>query len=144
MAVTVLWWLAVVKSSFLPNVVEEIRHGCKHLQMSLINNSKFVWNIPGWDAIENRLSVWTVDLKIWVRGRKIVIGKMLDTIYNIKAVRRKSSRNSLSVGLEPSVLYISAIETSSRKSVCASRSKSLYKSSCMHFSPLLKLLLLDL
>ena len=34
--------------------------------MSPINNSKFVRNIPGWDAVENRLSVWIVDLKIWV------------------------------------------------------------------------------
>ena len=30
----ILLWLAVVKSSFLPNVAEEIRHGCKHLQTS--------------------------------------------------------------------------------------------------------------
>ena len=40
--------------------------------------------MPGCDAIENRLSVWTVDLKIWVGkncdgrrlGRKFVLGKM--------------------------------------------------------------------
>ena len=75
---------SVVKSSFSPNVVEEITHGCKDLQRSLIINSKFVWNIPGWDAIESRLSVWVGDLKIWVgqefllqtlRGRE-VIGKI--------------------------------------------------------------------
>ena len=46
--------------------VEEITHGFKDLQRSLIINSKFVGNIPGWDAIESRSSVSTVDLKIWV------------------------------------------------------------------------------
>ena len=59
-------WLAVVKSSFSPNALEEIIHGGKHLQRSLINNSKFVRNILGWNAIENRLSVYIVDLKTLV------------------------------------------------------------------------------
>ena len=29
------------KIKFRPNIVEDIRHGCKHLQRSLVNNSKF-------------------------------------------------------------------------------------------------------
>ena len=57
---------SAVESNFSPNVVKEIRDGCKHLKRSLINNSEFVRNIPGWDAKENRLSIWIVDLKIWV------------------------------------------------------------------------------
>ena len=64
--------MAVVKSSFSPNVVEEITHGYKDLQRSLITNSEFVWNIPGWDAIESRLSVWIVDLNVWV-GQEFVL-----------------------------------------------------------------------
>ena len=74
---------SVVKSSFVPNVVKEITHGCKDLQMTLTINSKFVWNILGWDAIESRLSVWIMDLKIWVGqeflltlGGREAIGKM--------------------------------------------------------------------
>ena len=62
-------------------VVEEVRHGSKHLQRFLINSSKFLWNIPGWDAIENKLSVWNVDLKIWVWSRisftDMGVGKLL-------------------------------------------------------------------
>ena len=64
--------MAVVKSGFSPNVVEEIKHGCKHLQRSLLNNSKFFCNVTDWDAIENRLSVWTEDLKIWV-GQELLL-----------------------------------------------------------------------
>ena len=76
--------MALVKSSFLPNVVEEITHGSKDLLESLVINSKFVWNIPGWGPIERGLTVWIVDLKIWIGqeillqtfGSKEVIGKM--------------------------------------------------------------------
>ena len=53
------------------------------------------------------------------------------------------SHHSLLVGMEPSALSVSVTETS-RNSVYPSLSKCLYKCSCMHFSPLLKLLLLDL
>ena len=75
---------SVVKSNFSPNVVVKIKHGCKDPQRSLIINSKFVRNIPGWDAIESRLSVSIVDLKIWVGqefilqalGGREAIGKM--------------------------------------------------------------------
>ena len=61
----ILLWLTVVYR-FSPNVTEEIKHGCKDLKWSLISNGKFVGNIPGWDAMEDRLSVGTVDLKICV------------------------------------------------------------------------------
>ena len=49
--------------------------------MSLMNNSKFVWNILGWDAIENRLSVWAVHFKmsVWTRifFTDVMAGKFL-------------------------------------------------------------------
>ena len=65
--------MAVVKYSFSPNVaVEEIGHGCKHLQRSLIKNTKFVCNIPWWDAIEIRISNWIVDLKTRV-GQEFIL-----------------------------------------------------------------------
>ena len=51
----------MLKSSFLPDIVDEIRHDCKHLQRSVISN-RFL----GWDAIKSGLSVWIVDLEIWV------------------------------------------------------------------------------
>ena len=38
-----------------------------------INNNKFVRNIPGLDAIENRLPVWTVDLKMWRIGQVLFL-----------------------------------------------------------------------
>ena len=49
----------------------------------MVNLSEIA-SIPGWDAIESRLSVWIVDLKIWVGqefllqmlGGREVIGKM--------------------------------------------------------------------
>ena len=34
--------VAVLKSSFTPNAVDEIIHGCKDLKKSLIINSNFV------------------------------------------------------------------------------------------------------
>ena len=37
------------KSSFLQNIVEEIRPGCRNLATKVPNNGKFVGNIPGWD-----------------------------------------------------------------------------------------------
>ena len=73
----------------------------------------------------------------------------LDTIYSIKAVRCKCFKGSHPVILSLSGIrfvciinkcYWNIIE----KLVCLSLSKCLYKCSCMHFSPLLKLLLLDL
>ena len=64
-----LLWVVVVKWSFSRKIVQEIRHGSKHLQRFLINSNKCVSNIPGWHAIEDRFSVWTVYLKIWVLSR---------------------------------------------------------------------------
>ena len=55
--------MAVVKSIFSPTIVEEIRHGCKNLQRSLINNSKFIWNIPVSYLVH--LFKWRVDLGVW-------------------------------------------------------------------------------
>ena len=55
--------LAVGKSSFLQNIVEEIRPGVEIYEKVPING-KFVWNIPGWDDAWS--PVWCVDLKIWV------------------------------------------------------------------------------
>ena len=52
-------WLAVEKFSFLRNVVEESRPCCGNLEVP--NNSKFIWNIPGWNAI--KIQVQASDLK---------------------------------------------------------------------------------
>ena len=95
--------VGILKSSFLPNVVEEIRHGCKHLQMSLINNSKFALKYSWVGCYRKQVISLDCGFKNMglvknfcyrFRGRKIVIGKMLDTIYNIKAVRRKCFEGS--------------------------------------------------
>ena len=46
------------KSSFLQNIVEEIRPGCRNLATKVPNNGKFVRNIPGWMMVEVKSGVW--------------------------------------------------------------------------------------
>ena len=61
------------------------------LMTMAINNCKFVRNIPGLDAVENRLPVWTVDLKMWRIGQVL----FLQTWGQESCLRNRIRKSSL-------------------------------------------------